>query len=306
MFLLLLAIGFVIKYIWWIVGAAALVGLCFAGRALVRYMEVRRELAAERQRDLKLRADRQHRWTIAGDSRGVYGAEGASAMQVVSPPPVMPPTKDDDDDPPAVATMAATGGELAALAEQTPSGWEWALFTSVLVQRQNTVLPRLRDSELGFTSPTTTRVYSGAELEPLLLGLIDEMVSTARQAERFMAAPAFMDSFGANGSSGDAEAITHIAHRLMDYHERFLTLSESCRRISAPSYFDNVVADCGRLLNRPLEGYRDFIAELVDVIESLPKFLPHAIGNVDLGSIALDIDIDDAPRVLKRLRTLSR
>lgn len=301
---MLLAVGFVIKFIWWIVGAVAVVGLFFAGKVLLRHVRERRELAAERALDLTLRADRQHRWTIAGDSRGVYGSAGAAAMQVVSPSPVM--ASADDDGLPVTATMAVTAAEFAALAEQKPSGWEWALFTSVLVKRQHEILPRVRDSELGFTSSTTTRVYSGAELAGCLVGVIDEMVSTARQVERFLAAPAFTAAFGAPGSNGDVEAITHVANRLMDYHERFLALSESCRSVSAPSQFDTVIGDCGRLLTRPLEGYRDFIAELVDVIESLPKFLPHAAGDVHLGAIALDIDIDGAARLLKRLRALSR
>ncbi len=60
-FLLLLMIGFVIKFIWWVAGAAALVGLFFVGRYLVRQAQERRELAADREIDLKLQADRQLR-----------------------------------------------------------------------------------------------------------------------------------------------------------------------------------------------------------------------------------------------------
>jgi hypothetical protein len=303
-FLLLLVVGFIIKFIWWIVGAAALVGLFFVGRALVLQAQERRELVAERELDLKLRADRQLRWTIAGDSRAVFGPDGASATHAVAPPPVMPDA--DGEGPPVTATMAVTESEFAALVEQKPSGWEWALFTSVLVQREKAVLPRLRDSELGFTPPTGTRVYSGAELSRLLSVLIDDLVSTARQIDRFMAAPAFSASFGGRGGESDGESIEHIANRLMDYHERLLALSESCRSIGAPLHYADVVADCARLLNRPLEGYRDFIAELVDVVELLPKFLRHNADDVDLGSIALDIDIDDAPRLLTRLNKMAR
>ncbi len=236
----------------------------------------------------------------------MFGPDGASATHAVAPPPVMPDAE--VEGPLVTATMATTTCEFAALVEQKPAGWEWALFTSVLVQREKAVLPRLRDSEFGFTPSTVTRVYSGAELSRFPFVLIDDMVSTARQAEGFMAAPAFMASFGEHGaeSSGDAEAITHIANRLMDYHERLLALSERYRRVAAPSPYADVVADCARLLNRPLEGYRDFIAELVDVVTLLPKFLQHSDDDVHLGAIALDIDIDDAPRVLKRLNAMTR
>lgn len=301
-FVLLLVVGFVVEFIWWIVGAAALVGLFFVGRAVARSVRERRELAVERELDLKLRADRQHRWTLAGDSRGVYGADGAAEMRVVSPP-VTPPTA---SDAPAVAQLATTESGVAALVREKPSGWEWALFTSVLVQRENAVLPRLRDSHLGFTPTSVTRVSSGPELERMLLELVDEMLSTARRIDRFMAAPAFRAAFGGDGSSGDADAISHVAHRLMDYHERLLQLSERCRSISAPSYFDTALAECGRLLDRPLEGYHEFITELADVVAALPLYLRHATGDVDLGSLALDVDVADASRVLRRLRTLSR
>lgn len=307
-FLLILVIGFIVTYIWWIVGAAALVGLFFVGRALVRQADERRELAAAREEELKLRADRHMRWTIAGDSRAVYGPEGASATHTVSPPPALPGSDEDaDDDSVAVATMATTADELATLVKEKPSGWTWALFASVLAQRRNAVLPRLRDSELGFSPSTGTPVYSGAELALTLYGVIDEMLSTARQIDGFVSAPAFMATLHPGDEhGGDAEAIEHVANRLMDYHDRLLALSERCRSISPPSYYADVVAECARVINRLLQGYRDFIAELVDVVEALPKFLRHADGDIHLGSLALDLDIKGVSHLTKRLDAISR
>lgn len=57
-FLVLLGISLVVKYVWWFVAAAALVGLFFAGRALTRHLEERRELAEEKEFALRRRADR--------------------------------------------------------------------------------------------------------------------------------------------------------------------------------------------------------------------------------------------------------
>jgi hypothetical protein len=302
-----LVIGFVVTYIWWIVGAAAVVGVCFVGRALVRRAEERRELAAAREDELQLRADRHMRWTIAGDSRAVYGPDGASATHAVSPPPVMPAGDADGDDRVEVATMATTADDLAALVNEKPSGWTWALFASVLSQRRNAVLPRLRDSELGFSPSSEMHVYSGAELARVLFGMVDEMLSIARQIDGFMAAPAFMATLNpGDDHSGDGDAIEHVAHRLMDYHDRLLALSERCRSVAPPSYYADVVAECARVINRLLEGYRDFIAELVDVVEALPKFLRHADGDIDLGSLALDLDIEGVSALTKRLDAIRR
>jgi hypothetical protein len=307
-FLLMLVIGFVVTYIWWIVGAAALVGLFFVGRALVRQAEERRELAAAREVELKLRADRHMRWTMSGDSRAVYGPEGATATHAVSPPPALPGSDENaDGDSVAVATMGATADERATLVREKPSGWTWALFASVLAQRRNAVLPRLRDSELEFSPSAGIPVYSGTELAIILFGFVDEMLSIARQIDGFMAAPAFMATLNpADEHGGDAEAIEHVANRLMDYHDRLLELSERCRGVTPSSYHRDVVAECARVINRLLQGYRDFIAELVDVVEALPKFLRHADGDVHLGSLALDLDIKGVSHLTKRLDAISR
>lgn len=52
---------------------AALVAGFFVVRALVRRAEQRRFESAERDAELARCAEQQHRWTLRGDSRGVYG-----------------------------------------------------------------------------------------------------------------------------------------------------------------------------------------------------------------------------------------
>ena len=94
-FVVLLVVGLIIKYFWWIAGAGALVGAFFVVRAIVRRAEQRRLEAVERDEKLARRAEQQHRWTLRGDSRGVYGPAGAKAMRSVSPrhPNSASPTK---------------------------------------------------------------------------------------------------------------------------------------------------------------------------------------------------------------------
>lgn len=308
---MLLVVGVVITYFWWIVGAGALVGLYFVGRAVAREVQKRRELAEQKEYELKRRADRQHRWLLTGDSRGIYGQQGAAAMRDVAPQPSLPDGEDAPTQNPApIARLAATSDEVAALVNDKPDAWGWALFTSILVQRTTPLLPRLRDSELGFSPAATTRLYTAAELATAVVGLIDDMLSTAHQLDSFMTAPAFMASFygPADGAPPDAEAIKHIAHRTMDYHDRFLELSERCRSLSAPSEYTDILADCARLLDFPLQSYREFIGELVDVIESLPQVLQHATDDVDMGAIVLDIDLDGdglRSRIFKRLDAIN-
>jgi nitrate/nitrite transporter NarK len=77
----LLLIGFVGAYFWWIAAIAAVVALAWMARAAFRSIEAteaedaqRAQAEARRQAAVARRADRQHRWALAGDERGVYGA----------------------------------------------------------------------------------------------------------------------------------------------------------------------------------------------------------------------------------------
>lgn len=310
----LLILGVIVEFFWWlaaaVAGVAALVGLFFAGRALLREMDRRRELAEEREFALRRQADRQHRWLLSGDSRGLYGSEGASAMRAVIPDPTIP-DGDEAQENTEVARLATNDREMTMLITEKPAAWPQALFGSVLVQRMNPLLPRSRDSALGYTpSSSRTRVSSGTRLVHILVELLDELSSTVGQVHSFMSAPAFMESFGdpTDNSTADPTAVTHTANRLMDYHDRFLELSERCRGLSASCEYSDLLADCARLFDKPLQTYRTFIAEYVEVIESLPQVLEHATGPVHLGNIVMELEYDARlfKRIFNRLKEISK
>jgi hypothetical protein len=81
----LLLIAFIIKFIWWILGAVALVGLFFLVRAIVRESRKRADLRAAHRAAVCLRPDQQHNWVLQGDDRGIYGPEGAELMRYLYP-----------------------------------------------------------------------------------------------------------------------------------------------------------------------------------------------------------------------------
>ena len=80
LFGLLLLVGIIIKFIWWILGAVALVVVFFIGRAIVRAYDERRAAEARYRDGLVARADQQHNWVMQGDDRGIYGTDGAKLM----------------------------------------------------------------------------------------------------------------------------------------------------------------------------------------------------------------------------------
>jgi hypothetical protein len=70
----LLLIGFVGAYFWWIIAIAAVATLVWMAQRAFREIDAAEAAEARRQAAVVKRADRQHAWVMAGDDRGVYGA----------------------------------------------------------------------------------------------------------------------------------------------------------------------------------------------------------------------------------------
>jgi len=82
---LMLIVWVIVKLIWWILGAAILVGLYFLVRAIVRESRRRADLKAAHRAALAARADQQHNWVLQGGDRGIYGPRGAELMHYLYP-----------------------------------------------------------------------------------------------------------------------------------------------------------------------------------------------------------------------------
>ncbi|MCG7594958.1 hypothetical protein [Mycobacterium sp. PSTR-4-N] len=279
----LMVVGLIAKYIWFIVGALAVAavaaGVFYASRAALRRAEEQRRLTERREQDLWMRAERQRRWTMLDDSRAIYGAGGDAPTRAVLESPSA-------DGP--VARRARSAVELATLKREKPRAWQLAVFGSVLQQRTAELVPRLRDSRSGFTTGDGMHVSSGPRLADVLLGLIDEMLSTTHQLGGFL--PACV----AIADEHDPDGVEHTAHRLMDYQVRLLELSERCRALSAPSGYIDVIAACARILNTPVQSFDEFITEYLEVVDALPRLLEHSSGPLEIPAIGIDLRIDDA------------
>jgi hypothetical protein len=70
----LLLIGFVGAYFWWIAAILAVVALVWMAQRAFREIEAEEAAEARRQAAVAKRADQQHAWVMAGDDRGKYGA----------------------------------------------------------------------------------------------------------------------------------------------------------------------------------------------------------------------------------------
>ncbi|AEF34628.1 conserved hypothetical protein [Mycolicibacter sinensis] len=275
----------------WAITIAVLAALAFAGYVAAPWLEEQRGTAARRREAIRERADRQHRWALRGDNRGFYGAEGAELMRRIADEP----DPGEIGDPADVAAVAYTADGLTTLLAERPACWRYAVFVSVLVQRYAVLQPRLRDQQLGYAPPKDARRYSGFALGQYLFGLLEQMSALLRQIEDLMLSPAFRRMFGdpTDERSADADAIMHAAHRLMDLHERLLELAESCRSTNTPVEYADVVRDCARVFDVPLEGYRRFIDEFVGRVAELRDVLPYARGTIEMDPVLLEMDDND-------------
>jgi lysylphosphatidylglycerol synthetase-like protein (DUF2156 family) len=77
----LLVVGFIGAYFWWIVAVLAVVALAWMAQRAFREIEAGEAAEARRQAALVARADQQHAWVLEGDDRGVYGPAGAELMR---------------------------------------------------------------------------------------------------------------------------------------------------------------------------------------------------------------------------------
>ena len=299
--MLFAAIGAIAESQWWVVASLLLLGLFLAGRVLLPVIRERRAAEIARVEELAYRANRQNRWVRRGDSRGVYGPAGAEIMRTIEPKlPTMPSEEVRLDV--EIASIAETPEDLATLIAKKSPGWRWAVFGSVLVQRRDAVQSRLRDCRLGFAVSNGVHGYSGAEIGRYVTDCMDELARLVGQTEAFMLTPAFMAVFGSPSDESTAEAngIVHVANRLMDYHDRFLALAERCRDFQAPSRYAGLMRDCSALMLIPLDGYRAFIDDFVEVVAEMPDVMIHGRGTIEMEPVQLHMSVDD--QLLKRIR----
>ena len=78
---ILVLIALIIHFIWWILGALALVAAYYLTREAVRAVKRRRAERDAHYAAVCARADQQHTWALSGDDRGVFGVEGARLMR---------------------------------------------------------------------------------------------------------------------------------------------------------------------------------------------------------------------------------
>lgn len=284
-FALLVVIGLIVKFFWWIVGTAAVVGAIAAVYVVARRVRESRAEAALRADELAYRAEQENRRAQRRND------------DLFSPltPELPVESSTGQRGGPKMPALARTPAELKTLLAEKKPGWRWVAFGSVLVQRQAAVRSRLRDCQLGYSARANVRLSRGADVAGFVTTQMDALLRLTKQAESFMLAPAFMGVFGKPGdeASADGDGIVQVANRLMDYHERFLELAEQCRDVEVPTRDTELMRDCSDLMRIPLNGYEQFIGDFLKRIKEVEELAPYARGPFEVDPVMLSFDVDD-------------
>jgi hypothetical protein len=198
-----------------------------------------------------------------------------------------------------VAEVATTKETLARLIAEKPAAWDWAVFTSVLVQRRNSVQGRLRKVAAGY-QPSTGRVaMSSRDYSTLAHAVCGAVADLGIQTNQFLLSPAMTGAFE---GSPDTDAIVSAAERLMDYHKGFLEQAETCLQTAVDGEAGDFVEDMWALTLSPLVGFERLIATLCQRIGEAQELLPYAGGApIAFDEVEMDTTPPDGDLLLKRL-----
>ena len=213
-----------------------------------------------------------------------------------------------DQNAPEIAEVSVTQEGVDKLLADRPPLWRWAVFTSVLVQRRNAVQRRLRDCALGY-QPRGGMRHDGRSYSALAYQVMQEVADLVAQLEQFMLSPGFTGALKSFSEDDGAEpdAILHIANRLMDYHEGFLSQAERCLHATVNRDVIVFVQDMAAFTMCPLAGYEQFIETMCRRVAEGQELLPYAEGTVLLDDVQLAISLPDglAERITAHIRQFS-
>lgn len=204
-----------------------------------------------------------------------------------------------------VAQVATTDDALARLIADKPAAWPWAVFTSVLLLRRRAVQARLRTLASGY-QPRPGTPLNGQGYTRTVGAAMQTLTEVAEQFGQFMTSPAFKGAFGEDGdeasADADADAIVHVANRLMDYREALLVEAETCIQTPVESDVYVFVQDTNALVLIPLVAFDELISTLCARIGQAQELLPYANGRtIQLDDVTISPVVPDG--LLDRIST---
>jgi len=168
----------------------------------------------------------------------------------------------------SVAVIVPTPELLKQMLDEKPACWTWAAFASVVFQRWAALEVRKVDQMLGSPVQSTGRLQTGPQVAQFVTRQMRAVDDIVAEVTRFLGSTAFAGAFGAPGeNTADPEGIVRAANHLGDCYERLLEIAEDCRSRSVPEQYAELVGDCTRFANRPLQDFGRFVDGVLERLE---------------------------------------
>jgi len=153
------------------------------------------------------------------------------------------------------------------------------------------VAPRLLGQKLRPAAPTGRRLHTDRKVGLFVRKRLTDVTNVLKELKAFDLTPSYMGVFGDRGEgTADADGIVHVAHGLMDYHDRLLAIAEQDRSVSVPGRYAGLLSDCLGFMDGLLEGFDTFIDDYVERVTKIREIAAFARGNVEFDPVPLYLD----------------
>jgi hypothetical protein len=141
-----------------------------------------------------------------------------------------------------------------------------------------------------YAQPTGTEVSPG-DIGDYLARAAQEASHLSQTLTRLMGQEAQIRAFGAPGQPGDPDRLFHLAKRWNSVYEQFIDWAAGVRGVGALPEYRHALELLARYADGPIERYREFVDNLVTMVDKLPAAV--ATGKTIRLELTLVLSIPD-------------
>lgn len=195
--------------------------------------------------------------------------------------------------------------EIAAVLAQRPPGWEYLYFAGNLLADRDTLEATFRDHEMRYAAPSGERVED-AQVAPYLRRALDQAQGLVASLSQLFEPDVLERAFGSPGQAGDPDRLRQLAERWTSVYADLLSWASRLRAANKSSTYVTLFEAVARLIDQPIQEYRDFVDELLREVDRLPQAIRS--GQPTEINLTLTLSMDAAAQAAfqKELATLER
>ena len=171
-----------------------------------------------------------------------------------------------------------------------PLGWEYLYFAGQLRHERDSIEAKYRDHEMRYARPTGMEVSHG-DIGGYLARAGQEASHISQTLTQLMGQEAQIRAFGAPGQPGDPDRLFHLAKRWNSVYEQFIDWAAGVRGVRALPEYRHALELLARYADGPIERYREFVDNLVTMVDKLPAAV--ATGKTIRLELTLVLSIPD-------------